>query len=157
MDQTIPLCKIVDQSTEAISLANDQLESAARPGSIVLITDGIDASQNDALTKRRGVPIHILAVAGDQVKPLPPDSPPAPAINDEALRQSANAADASLTVVSPDDRDVQRLSRLITTSFVAAQQSEGGDRWMDMGYWLTPFICLIALMWFRRGWVVKWD
>ena len=138
-------------------MSNDKLTGAGRPGSIVLITDGIDSTQNDALAQRVSDPIHILAVAGDQAKPLPLDSPPAPAIDKDSLRQSANAASATLTVVSPDESDVQKLSRNITSSFVAAQQSDGGQRWMDMGYWLTPLISLIALIWFRPGWVVKWD
>jgi Ca-activated chloride channel family protein len=123
----------------------------------VLITDGIDASQNEALAQQESAPVHILAVAGDQSKPLPLSSPPAPAIDSDALQKSADAAGALLTVVSPDDRDVKRLSRSITTSFVAAQQSDAGERWMDMGYWLTPAIALVALFWFRPGWVVKCD
>jgi Ca-activated chloride channel family protein len=63
--------------------------------------------------------------------------------------------DGTLTVISPDDRDVRQLSRLIETRFVAAQATEGGSRWQDMGYWLTPLICLLILPWFRPGWVVQ--
>ena len=146
-----------DSAAEAVALADKQLTSAGRPGSIVLITDGIDASQDDALKEVGGSSVQILAVAGTQTKPLPLNSPPAPAIDKESLQRSANAAHASLTIVSADDTDVRRLSRNITTSFVAAQQNDGGERWMDMGYWLTPLIALFALIWFRPGWVVKWS
>ena len=146
-----------DSAAEAIALENEQLESAGCPGSIVLITDGIDTAQHDVHTRTGAAPVHILAVAGDQTKPLPLDSPPAPAIDRDALRKSTAAFAATLTIVSPDDRDVRKLSRNITTSFVAAQQNDGDQRWMDMGYWLTPLICLITLVWFRPGWVVRWD
>ena len=146
-----------DAAAEAIKLASEQLTSANRPGSIVLITDGVERDQNELLARSAGAAVHILAVAGDQSKPLPLDSPPAPAIDREALDQSAAAASATLTVVTSDDQDVQRLSRNITTSFVAAQQDDGGQRWMDMGYWLTPLITLISLFWFRPGWAVKWE
>lgn len=146
-----------DVLAQALTLANQQLVSAERPGSIVLLTDGIDPGQNEALKKYSGAPVHVLAVAGDQGKPLPLDSPPAPALDIDALQKSVDAMNATVTVVSPDDTDVKRLSRNITTSFAAAQQDDGGDRWQDMGYWLTPFICLISLFWFRPGWVVKWD
>ncbi len=146
-----------DVAAEAIALANTQLTSAARPGSIVLITDGIDASQNEELEQLAGMPIHILAVAGDQSKPLPVGSPPAPAIDLASLDRTANAARASLTLVTVDDQDVQTLSRKISTSFIAVQQNDGGARWKDTGYWLTPLIALIAFFWFRPGWVVKWE
>ncbi|MGI9518559.1 MAG: VWA domain-containing protein [Pirellulaceae bacterium] len=146
-----------DSAAEAIALANEQLQSAGTPGSIVLITDGIDGSQNQQLAETRQAPVHILAVAGDQSKPLPPGSPPAPAIDMAALQASADAAGSTLTLVTPDESDVQTLSRNITTSFVAAQQEDEGARWKDPGYWLTPLIALITLFWFRRGWIVNWD
>ena len=129
-----------DAASDAIALASDQLRNAGVPGSIVLITDGVDPTQDQALKEFGGTAVHILAVASDQSKPLPLGSPPAPAIDQESLRKSANAFDATLTIVTPDDEDVRKLNRNITTSFVAAQRAEGGDRWMDMGYWLTPCI-----------------
>jgi hypothetical protein len=75
--------------------------------------------------------------------------------SDGVLQQAAKALDGTLTLVSPDDRDVRQLLRHITTRFVAARAQEGGARWHDMGYRLTPFICLLALAWFRPGWVVQ--
>ena len=47
---------------------------------IVLITDGIPAAENPALATATASPVHILAVAADQTKPLPLGSPPEPAI-----------------------------------------------------------------------------
>ena len=36
-----------------------------------------------------------------------------------------------------------------------AEQAElEAERWQEAGYWLTPLVALIALLWFRRGWVV---
>lgn len=146
-----------DAAAEAISLASEQLRSAGLPGSIVLITDGIDSTQEQALNEVGNAAIHILAVAGDQSKPLPLSSPPAPALDRESFERTADAIGGTLTIVTPDDQDVRRLNRNITTSFVAAQQADGGERWMDMGYWLTPWIAVIAAIWFRPGWVVKWE
>ena len=146
-----------DAVSDAIQLASEQFKSAGRPGSVVLITDGIDTGQNQLLERNKETPVHILAIAGDQSKPLPLDSPPAPAIDVPALEQSAQTAGATLTVVTADNKDVNALSRYITTSFVAAQQDDGGERWKDMGYWLTPMVTLIAFFWFRPGWMVKWE
>ena len=145
-----------DAAADAILLADQTIESAGRPGSIVLITDGIARGENEKLAQRVGAPLHILAVAGDGSKPFPAGSPPAPDLDAEALQQSAEAADATLTVVTPDDQDVQKLSRQISNSFVAAGQDDSGQRWRDMGYWLTPLIGVITGLWFRPGWLVKW-
>ena len=135
-------------------MANKLLENAGRPGSIVLVADSIDSNQNEILAQQKKFPVHILAVAGEQSKPLPLDSPPAPAIDVEALNAGARAAGATLTIITPDDSDVKKLSRNITSSFAAAVNEEGDDRWRDFGYWLTPLITLGTLYWFRRGWMV---
>ena len=29
-----------------------------------------------------------------------------------------------------------------------------GQHWQEAGYWLTPLFALLALLWFRRGWVL---
>lgn len=146
-----------DAASDAVQLATEQLRRANRPGSIVLLTDGIDADQIPGLSQLGSTPIHILAVGGDQSKPLPLNSPAAPAIDIASLKTAANAAGATLTIVSPDEQDVKSLSREITSRFVAAQQDDGGDRWKDMGYWLTPFTALIVFFWFRPGWIVPWE
>jgi Ca-activated chloride channel family protein len=122
------------------------------------MTDGVQADQLEGLKmyrERSGAPIHLLAVAGDAGMPLPPDNPPAPALDRNALKQVADAVGGTLTVVSPDDRDVKQLARHIETRFVAAQETDGGARWQDTGYWLTPVISLLVLLWFRPGWVVQ--
>jgi Ca-activated chloride channel family protein len=147
-----------DVAADALTKADEQLRSARQPGSIVWMTDGVQADQLDGLKRyleHGGAPVHLLAVAGDAGLPLPPDSPPAPALDRNALKQAADAVGGTLTVVRPDDRDVQQLTRHIDTRFVAAQEAGGGARWRDMGYWLMPVICVLVLVWFRPGWVVQ--
>ena len=122
-----------------------------------MITDGIEASQQDDLReygKRGGAPVHILAVAAPPDAPAPPGGPPAPPLDRAALRKSADLLGGSLTVVTPDDRDVQRLLGRIESSFQAAA-NEGGDRWRDMGYWLVPLLAAVAVIWNRKGWIVR--
>ena len=147
-----------DVATAALALAHEQLRSAQQPGSILLVTDGIQADQMDGLKMYRengGAPVHILAMAGEAGTPVPPDSPPAPALDRSALKRAAAVVGGTLTVVGPDDRDVRQLARHIKTRFVAARETEGGERWQDTGYWLTPVISLLVLVWFRPGWVVQ--
>jgi Ca-activated chloride channel family protein len=89
--------------------------------------------------------------------PLPPDSPPAPALDRAALGEAADALDATLTIVSPDDRDVRWLARHTETSLVAASAEQTGERWKDAGYWLVFAVAALMLAWFRPGWLVQWQ
>lgn len=147
-----------DIAAEALVVADALLQSAGQPGSIVLMTDGLQMDQRQSLQTYRArgaAPVHILALAGSAGTPLPPGSPAAAALDRKSLEQAAKTLDGTLTLVSPDDRDVRQLLRHITTRFVAARAQEGGARWHDMGYRLTPLICLLALAWFRPGGVVQ--
>ena len=128
-----------DRPADAIQLANKVLADAGRPGSIVWLTDGTDLAQNAQLQGISSAPVHILAVAGDDSKPLPPDSPPAPALNMETLSKIASSLNASVTVVTADNKDVESLARNVATNFKAAQSEDDAASWRDMGYALTPW------------------
>jgi Ca-activated chloride channel family protein len=149
-----------DAAAEALALAEEQLRKSGLRGSILLITDGVPAEQLPRLAAYRkggGVPVQLLAVAAASGVPLPPDSPPAPALDRAALDKTADALDATLTIVSPDDRDIRRLARHTETSLVAASAEQAGERWKDMGYWLIFLVAALMLMWFRPGWLVQWE
>jgi len=142
-----------DAAAEAIALANQRLEKAAVPGSIILITDAIDISQLETLKQLRqqGIAqVHILAMAaGAEVIP-PANSPPAPPLNIEALTAAAKALGASVTRVSADKSDVEALSTKIEHSIRNAPAQEG-QQWKDAGYYLLPLIALLMLSFFRHG------
>ena len=74
-----------------------------------------------------------------------------------ALERVASAVGGSLTVVTPDDRDVRRLASRVERALVASGEPEGGERWRDAGYWLVPLLVLLSLAWFRRGWTVAYS
>lgn len=143
-------------TASALTLSDQVLVQANRVGSIVLITDSLQISEIESIADSLKNPVHILAIAGGQERPLPPNSPPAPAIDEEAIQKAARRLNASLTIVTADQDDVQSLSRRISTSFVmAATQADEDSRWLDMGYWLTPLLALLTLLWFRKGWKIK--
>jgi Ca-activated chloride channel family protein len=142
-----------DEPAEAIAMANQRLSKAAVPGSIVLITDRIDASQIAELKKIRqqgGVEVHILAMAaGPEVVP-PPGSPPAPALDIDSLQQAASAMGGSVVTVTPDKTDIQKLSSRVERSISHAPAGEG-QQWKDSGYYLMFLLLLITLSFFRQG------
>jgi len=142
-----------DEPAEAIALANQRLKKAAVPGSIILITDSIDAAQLaklDEIHDQGGSDVHILAMAaGSEVIP-PPGSPPAPPLDLNSLRQAARAMGGSVTAVTADKQDIESLSGKIERSISHAPASEG-QQWQDAGYYLLWLLVLIMPMFFRHG------
>ncbi|WP_157505433.1 VWA domain-containing protein [Geminicoccus roseus] len=149
-----------DAPAEAVALADQELKSSGQPGSILLVTDAVTPDQAEALRRIRengGAPVHVLAVAaGTEVSVV--GGPPAPALDRAALQAAADAGGGGLTVVTPDPADVTALAGEVATSLAdVAGGVDGGERWQDAGYWLVPLVVLLNLMWFRRGWVVRWS
>ena len=142
-----------DEPAEAVAMASQRLKDAAVPGSIVLITDNIDASQLNALEslhKRDNIEVHILAMAaGPEVIP-PSGSYPAPALDINALTKAARLMGGTVTTVTPDNTDVRSLAARVERSISHAPAGE--DRqWKDSGYYLVLILALIMLSFFRQG------
>jgi len=148
-----------DDAAGALELGASLLEKAEIPGSILLIADQIGENQIGAIQafhENSEIPVHIYAIAADKGVTVPPGSPPAPALNTEAMKKAATAAGAGLVIVSPDARDVQKLANRIKTSLSAVKQNQG-DRWQDAGYWLLPFLLVLGVFFFKRGWIVTYN
>ena len=148
-----------DEPAEAIALANRRLQQAGSPGSIVLITDHIDRSQLrtlEAMYQQGGTEVHILAVAaGTEVIP-PPGSPPAPPLDMDSLTRAAHTMGGSVTAVTADKRDVERLASRIERSISHAPNQQG-KQWRDDGYYLLWALLLTMLLFFRRGGSVAFE
>ena len=148
-----------DAAAEAVVLGNRLLKQAGLAGSIVLVADSVERSQLAGLEAARaegGAEVHILAMAaGPEVIP-PSDSPPAPALDRDAMAAASRAAGGSLRLVTVDDADVRVLARDVATSLARAP-AQDGQRWRDDGYFLVPFIGFLLLFLFRRGGAVALD
>jgi Ca-activated chloride channel homolog len=128
-----------DECAQALQLADKAL---AGNGSILWIADSIAPEQARTLAdwrKHSGTPIRLLAplAAGEEW---------------DALRQSARAADADVIQITPDDSDITAIVR--AAKYATANSSESSSRWEESGYWLTPVMALLLLMFFRKGWMV---
>jgi Ca-activated chloride channel family protein len=130
-----------DDAPAALKLAERQLAKKAQPGAILYISDDLGDDTIAAIAGHRkngGVPVHVWAVTTE---------------NTSALEQAAKAGGGTFKNVLPDASDVEQLARSIqqtaTSPFAGA-----GERWQDEGYGLLPFLVLIGIFWFRRGWVV---
>jgi Ca-activated chloride channel family protein len=133
---------------DALKLAQQQLEHAGVPGSIVVLTDSIAANQLSALASYRQAgapPVQVLAMVGSRQ---------AAAAN--GLDTGARSLDARLELVTADDSDVRRLAARATTSVAASNTHAPEARWRDEGYALVPLLACVALLWARRGWSIRW-
>lgn len=141
-----------DDPAAAVRLARQRLEASGLPGSILLIADHVDPSMADSLAGESD--LHVLAMAaGSDVVP-PAGSPPAPALDIDAMRQAARAGGGAMATATPDDSDLRRLNARIERSIAAAPVREG-ERWQDMGYWLVIIFAGLALGFFRPGGAVS--
>jgi len=133
---------------DALKLAQQQLERADVPGSIVVMTDSIAANQLSALAgyhQAGGPPVQVLAMVGSRQ---------AAAAN--GLDTGVRSLHASLELVTADDSDVRRLAARATTNVAVAKADKPEARWRDEGYTLVPLLALAALLWARRGWSIRW-
>ena len=145
--------KTGDDPVRAVELAASRLAESGMVGSIVLFADSIDASAQEGLARVRrdsGTDIHVYAIAaGPEVVP-PPDSPPAPFLDENAMKNAASAGGGSFVAVTPDASDLQKLNARITNSIAAAPAQEG-ERWKDAGYWLLWPLLFVFLLFWRKG------
>lgn len=145
-----------DAAAAAVLLADERLEKSGLIGSVLLITDDVRPDQLKRLTDQRegkGFPVHLLAIATK----TPPGNPPAPPLDENMLRKTAETLGGSLTPVTPDEADVKRIASHFERSLRTSAQVREGERWRDFGYELVPVIAILALMWFRPGWRVRYD
>lgn len=135
-----------DRLADAVARAADVLREGGRGGSILVIADTMAPGQAEALRRAvtGGPAVTILAVA-----------PPAAIDADHGLAQAVEALDARLVPATIDNDDVARVARRLAAESANTPVLPGETvRWQEAGYWLTPFVALIVLLWFRRGWMI---
>lgn len=152
-----------------IDEAHKLLAAEQSPGTLVLLTDGADPSQFDAIGKRlSGNQLQVLVLAvGSQDGTLIRDAKEQPLIGPDArpvvgsfdevgLKGLAKAADAPLGSLTLNDDDLDWIELHAQQHFQAAQGSDQQIHWKDAGYWLCWPLALLALCCVRRGWQVHW-
>jgi len=145
------------------------LDAEKSPGTLLLLTDGADASQFDAIARRlAGTPLQVLLLAvGSQptgvlrnAQGMPRlDSQGRPvqgAFDVQGLKGLAKAASAPLGSLSLNDDDLDWIELHAQRHFKAASAEADQLHWKDAGYWLCWPLLLVVLCSVRRGWQVNW-
>ncbi|HGY9625882.1 TPA: VWA domain-containing protein [Pseudomonas putida] len=153
----------------AVVLAKRLLVAENAPGTLVLVTDGADASQFDAIGKQvRGSGLQVLVLAvGTPQAGVVHDAQGRPStdasgrtqratFDAEGLKQLAEAADAPLGSLTLDNDDLDWIELHAQQHFQAAQDDGQPLHWKDAGYWLCWPLLALALLGMRRGWRVHW-
>ncbi len=154
---------------QALALAETLLAKEETPGSILFFTDGIPAEAAEAFAAHRdrtSDTVMALAFGTSEGAPLrlPDDRFATDAsgrrivarLDREGLETLANRADVWVASATVDQADLDRIDRRMERHLRSAREDDPGARWSDKGYWLAWPVALLGLLWFRRGWSVRW-
>lgn len=138
------------------------------PGTIVFFTDGVEAGATSAFKAQvdsgRSLPV-VLGFGTAQGGPLKDEDdgragvstrPRFARLDVDALKRLGREADVPVATVTVDsDDDVQWVQHRVQ-SHLAQKEAESNARWKEEGWWLVLPIALLAALWFRKGWTVRW-
>lgn len=133
-----------DRLADAVKLAAQLLRDGGQGGSILVVADNAAPGQAALLKPLTGdAPVILFAVA-----------PPQFVAVDAGLAAAVSALDAREVVATVDNQDVEAIARRLADAPGAPVAADETVRWQDAGWWLTPVVALLILLWFRRGWVI---
>lgn len=158
-----------NDAAEALALADKLLEREEAPGTILFITDGVQAADFPAFIRHAEESTDQIMVLGvGTAKGGPVKLGENRFITDssgrritarldvEGLQKLRDEAGIPVTTITLDNEDVEWIQRRAQSHLQVVQQELAEERWKDTGYyWVIPFVLLTAL-WFRRGWTARW-
>jgi len=156
-------------ASAALKAIEGLLEREEAPGTILFITDGIRAEDFNAFIKhgeRSKDQILMLGVGTSRGGPIRKDKNSfltdssgrriTSRMDLDSFKRLQREAGVPVTTVSLDDGDIAWIQDCAQTHLQIVQQEEAEERWIDSGYFLTIPIVLLAALWFRRGWRIRW-
>lgn len=128
-----------DRAAEALALAGTLLGTQTSPGGVLFVTDTLDPADVAALDEPAAPALAVLEM-------LPQG------VDDRGL----DGLSAPVVRVSADGGDVAALQRTLDAAYRQAMLENSDQPWNDRGRWLALPAALLALIWFRRGWTMRW-
>lgn len=143
-------------TARAIGTIDAALSKEPVPGTILLLTDGVEATAAQALQKRdKRTQVVVLAIGTAAGGPLKSGDGAAPGLDAAALHRLRDAGIPVATLTTDSDEDVAWVQRNIQ-SHVEQASAQDTLRWHDAGWPLTIPIAVLTLLWFRKGWSIRW-
>ncbi|HMN43328.1 MAG TPA: VWA domain-containing protein [Povalibacter sp.] len=156
-------------AADALDLAATLLAKEQTVGTVLFITDGFDTQQIDHFESFASGSDHqvlVLTVGTVEGGPLRDERgnirtddsgrPLRAALDQDSLEKLASDADLPIASLTLDDSDIEWVQRRAQHHLRIIEEKNGALRWKEFGYWLCWPIVLLAALWFRRGWVVRW-
>lgn len=154
----------------ALQLADSVLARDSVPGSILFMTDGIsgdftavfathqEQSRDEVMVLALGTTAGAPIRTGENRFATDAGGARIVATLDQAgLEALVNQAGVFVAGSTVDGADVERLQSRIQSHLQAVQQDDPTARWKDNGYYLLIPLVLMALLWFRKGWTIRWS
>ncbi|HMD19187.1 MAG TPA: VWA domain-containing protein [Alloacidobacterium sp.] len=156
-------------TAKALRAIDDFLKDESVPGTILFVTDGIEphalpAFQQFLAKEDNQNDILVIGVGTSNGGPVRVDNGfltdhfgrrVYAKLDVNALR-SLSRIDIPATTLTLNDDDIDWIQRHVQHHLQAVQQRNSKTRWIDEGYWLTLPIAAVAVLWFRKGWTVRW-
>ena len=151
-----------------LPLAKQLFSMQSATGTLLFVNDGFDRDDLTALADFAADPVNpsmaalVLGTDEGGVALLPDGSPAVSAsggridtrVDSKFLKRVAREADVDIVRAETDDGDLRKLLATIASNL---QQADDPDaRWHDEGWWLLWPAVLLVLLWFRRGWTMRW-
>ena len=127
-----------EQASDALRLSTGLLAQEDAPGGVLFVADSLDPADVGALDDAP-VPLAVLSMLPEGKR-------------DRGLDQLS----APVVPVTPDDADMRQLDRQLNAAYRQAMLENSDQPWQDRGYWLAWPAALLLLLWFRRGWTMRW-
>ncbi|GLC92097.1 membrane protein [Cupriavidus sp. TA19] len=138
------------------------------PGTILFITDAVEPAASAAFRAQaaggRSQPV-VLAIGTEQGGPLrnaeggfveQDGARMFARLDVAALRRFGDDSGVPVATFTPgSDDDVAWVQRHVQ-AHLERMQATDRTRWQDEGWWLTLPIAVLAALWFRKGWTVRW-
>ncbi|MGH6760766.1 MAG: VWA domain-containing protein [Phyllobacterium sp.] len=153
-------------TAKALQFVEQNLGQDEVPGTLLFLTDGIEASALDAFKNHSGNnEIMVLAVGTPEGGPVrsgegqyltsASGARVIARLDVDQLKAFKHEAGVQLATVTLDDSDVQWIASRIQTH-LQSKLADGEAVWLDAGWWLLIPIVLLSAFWFRRGWSIHW-
>jgi len=146
---------------KALPIARQMLADSPVPGTVLMIGDGLSPRSFDDFSSFFSANYHQLLIFGigsesgaENEAITEADNTLIP-LESSALKSLAREAGGYYQSLSLDKEDVKKLNRRINNSLVIVD--DDSRPWVDAGYYLIYPIALMMLLWFRKGWTLRWS
>ena len=155
---------------KALNLAAEMMAKETAAGTILFVTDGIAEKYAPAFAEHKKVSQHqvlVFAVGTSKGGPVrlgkegflkdARGQRVISTLDRKGLEALESQAGTYVVGVTLDDSDIQKLVRKVTTHLKSVQAVDERVPWEDYGYYLVFSALPVSLVWFRKGWTIRWQ